>query len=314
MTHGSHRRATFAAAVCAALTLGLLGTASGARATAPDAAAPDIPVGNVQQHLKELQTIAETHGGNRAHGQPGYQASIDYLQKSLDAAGFETTVQEFKHGGSVGYNLIADWPGGGGEIIMAGAHLDSVRRGPGINDNGSGSAATLAVALAVAEEGHKPSKRLRFGWWGAEEQGLVGSRYYVSQLSDRERAEIGAYLNFDMIGSRNAGYFVYDDDAALESVFTRWFTAKDIETEPAKEANGRSDHASFKNAGIPVGGLFTGAGYIMTAEQAAKWDGTAGVPFDKCYHAACDDITNINERALDLNSDAIAHAIWKLSS
>ncbi|MFM9369266.1 M28 family metallopeptidase [Streptomyces sp. Da 82-17] len=279
------------------------------------AAAPDIPVASVQAHLGELQKIAEANGGNRAHGEPGYKASIDYIKGKLDAAGFTTSVKEFTSGGATGYNLVADWPGGDeGQTLMAGAHLDSVDSGPGINDNGSGSAAVLETALAVSREQLKPAKHLRFAWWGAEEQGLVGSRNYVNSLPDADRSKISGYLNFDMIGSPNPGYFVYDDDPAIEKVFKDYFAGLNVATEIETEGDGRSDHASFLDAGIPVGGLFTGAGRAKSAEQAQKWGGTAGESFDKCYHSSCDTTENIDETALDRNSDAIAHAVWQLSS
>ena len=106
------------------------------------AAAPDIPLANVKAHLTQLQSIATANGGNRAHGRAGYQASVDYVKAKLDAAGYTTTLQPFTSGGATGYNLIADWPGGDpNQVLMAGAHLDCVTSGPGINDNGSGSAA-----------------------------------------------------------------------------------------------------------------------------------------------------------------------------
>jgi len=306
------RSAAVAAAACTVLTTALLGTADGAQS----AAAPDISVEQVKTHLGELQSIAEANGGNRAHGRPGYQASIEYIRAKLDAAGFTTAVQEFEHNGTTGYNLIADWPAGGGsgEAVMAGAHLDSTTSGPGINDNGTGSAGILEVALAVAEADLQPTQHLRFAWWGAEELGLVGSGHYVDELPADQRSQIGAYLNFDMIGSPNPGYFVYDDDPALEKVFKDWFTAKDIGTEIETEGDGRSDHANFKAADIPVGGLFTGASREKTAAQAEMWGGQAGEPFDPCYHSACDTTSNVDDTALDHNSDAIAHAVWELSS
>ncbi|WP_307808161.1 M28 family metallopeptidase [Streptomyces oryzae] len=311
-------RATLATSAGTVLALALLAAAGGAAQASPGtraAEAPDIDVSAVQQDLKDLQSIAEDNGGNRAHGQPGYRASLDYVKKKLDAAGFKTTVQEFTSGGSTGYNLIADWPKGGtGETVMAGSHLDSVDSGPGINDNGSGSAGVLETALAVAKADLKPGKHLRFAWWGAEEEGLVGSSHYVDSLSKDELGKIDTYLNFDMIGSPNAGHFVYDDDAAVESVLKDWFSSKGVETEASEETNGRSDHAPFKQAGVTVGGSFTGAGEEKTKAQADKWGGKAGEPYDACYHSKCDDTSNIDEKALDLHSDAIAQAVWKLSS
>ncbi|QKV93339.1 M20/M25/M40 family metallo-hydrolase [Streptomyces sp. NA02950] len=319
------RRTTTAAAVGTAIAA-LVGAAptaapggTAAAATRPAAsgsalAAPDIPVANVKAHLGQLQSIATANSGNRAHGRPGYKASLDYIKAKLDAAGFTTTVQQFSYFGSTGYNLIADWPGGDtNNVVFAGAHLDSVSAGPGINDNGSGSAAVLETALTVARTGARPTKHLRFGWWGAEEKGMVGSRNYVNRLSSTDRAKVDAYLNFDMIGSPNPGYFVYDDDPGIESVFKQYFAAQNIATEPETEGDGRSDHASFQDAGIPVGGLFSGADYRKTAAQAQKWGGTSGQPFDSCYHRSCDTTSNINDTALDRNSDAIGYAVWTLS-
>ncbi|MFE8921093.1 M28 family metallopeptidase [Streptomyces rochei] len=306
-----------AVAVATLMTGGAVAGAAPATAPAPAsaaAAAPDIPIANVKAHLARFQTIAQANGGNRAHGRPGYQASLDYVKAKLDAAGFTTTVQRFTASGRTGYNLIADWPGGdANQVVMAGSHLDSVSSGPGINDNGSGSAAVLETALAVARSGHQPAKHLRFAWWGAEELGLVGSRHYVSSLGSTGRAKISGYLNFDMIGSPNPGYFVYDDDPVIEKTFKDYFAGLGIATEIETEGDGRSDHAPFKNAGVPVGGLFSGADYRKTSAQAAKWGGTVGQPFDRCYHSSCDTTANIDDTALDRNSDAIAYAMWELS-
>ena len=202
---------------------------------------------------------------------------------------------------------------------MAGGHLDSVTAGPGINDNGSGSAALLEVALTVASQDLTPAKRLRFGWWGAEERGLVGSTYYVNNLPSAERSKIKGYVNFDMIGSPNPGYFVYSSSGQpsgsleLQRVLEAPFAAMGVPTE-LTSVGGRSDHAAFANAGIPIGGLFTGAEVGKTSAQAQKWGGTAGQAFDRCYHASCDTTSNINVTALDRNTDAIAYAIWTLTA
>nr|WP_239145836.1 M28 family metallopeptidase [Actinoplanes couchii] len=291
------------------------------------AAAPDIPLANVKAHLTQLQAIATANGGNRAHGRPGYLASVTYVKGLLDAAGYTTTQQSFTYGGATGYNLIADWPGGDtGDTLMVGAHLDSVTAGPGINDNGSGSAGNLEVALQVARSGLQPDRHLRFAWWGAEEQGLRGSTAYVNSLTAAQKANIGAYLNFDMIGSPNPGYFLYDGDnsdntgsgpgpagsAEIEAVLAGYFTSIGVPTR-GTDFDGRSDYGPFIAAGIPAGGIFTGAEGTKTAAQVALWGGTT-TRFDPCYHAACDTTANINDTALDRNSDAIANAVWTLSS
>jgi aminopeptidase S len=292
-----------------------------AASAAPPAvlAAPDIPVANVQAHLNQFQVIANNNGGNRAHGRTGYRASIDYVQGLLNAAGYTTSLQSFTSGGATGWNLIAEWPHGDADnVLMAGGHLDSVTAGPGINDNGSGSAALLEIALTIASQNYLPDKRIRFGWWGAEERGLIGSTFYVNNLPAAERARIKAYVNFDMIGSPNPGYFVYSASGqpsgslALQQTLEEPFAAMGVPTE-LTSVGGRSDHAAFAEAGIPIGGLFTGAEVTKTAAQAQKWGGTSGQAFDRCYHASCDTTSNINVTALDRNTDAIAYAIWELS-
>lgn len=297
-------------AVAALLTTSAIADAAPARV----AAAPDIPVANVKAHLTQLQSIATANGGNRAHGRTGYKASLDYVKAKLDAAGFTTTIQQFTASSRVGYNLIADWPGGdANQVVMAGSHLDSVTSGAGINDNGSGSAALLEAALTVSRTQYQPTKHLRFAWWGAEELGMIGSRNYVNGLTTANRAKISGYLNFDMIGSPNPGYFVYDDDPAIEKTLKDFYAGIGVATEIETEGDGRSDHAPFKSAGIPVGGVFTGASSTKSSAQAAKWGGTAGQSFDRCYHSSCDTTANINDTALNRNSDALAYAVWELS-
>ena len=218
-------------------------------------------------------------------------------------------------------NVIAQTTAGRTDrVVVSGAHLDSVIEGPGINDNGSGSAAQLEVALQMAELDIEPVNQVRFIWFGAEEAGLVGSAYYVSQLTKRELKNIAVMLNFDMVGSPNPGWFVYDGDASdtpstgstgsgvVEDVFVDFFDSIERQTEPTA-FDGRSDYDAFVAAGIPAGGLFTGAEDIKTEEQQEKWGGTAGDPFDPCYHQSCDDFDNVSLVALDEMSDAIAHAI-----
>ncbi|MET0133667.1 MAG: M28 family metallopeptidase [Kibdelosporangium sp.] len=282
------------------------------------AAAPDIPVANVQAHLTELQRIATANGGNRAHGRPGYRAALDFVKSRLDAAGYQTRIQQFTASGATGYNLIADWPGGdANNVIMAGGHLDSVSAGPGITDNGSGSAGLLEVALTVARQNVRPTKHLRFGWWGAEELGLVGSTAYVNSLTTAQRGVLKGYVNFDMTGSPNPGYFVYaasgqpSGSLAIEDLLEAGFAAKGVPTE-LTNVGGRSDHAAFARAGIPVGGTFSGAEVRKTAAQAQKWGGTSGVAFDRCYHQSCDTTGNINATSLDRHTDVIAYSLYSL--
>lgn len=211
---------------------------------------------------------------------------------------------------------------------MVGAHLDSVPEGPGINDNGSGSATILEIALKLAELRINTQKTVRFIWFGAEESGLLGSEYYVSQLSEAERTNISIMLNFDMVASPNFVRFVYDGDGsetgtagpegsdAIENAFVDYFNSIGLETD-ATAFDGRSDYGPFLAVGIPAGGLFSGAEGVKTEDQAAIYGGTAGVAYDGCYHQACDNLTggvdedgdNIDETSLDQLSDAAAHVM-----
>ncbi|KZB82343.1 M28 family peptidase [Amycolatopsis regifaucium] len=303
-----------AAVVGMAAVLGVVTAPAQAVTTETITAAPDISLANVKAHLSALQTIANQNGGNRASGRPGYPASVSYVEQKLRAAGYNVTLQTCTTCAGSSQNVIAEWPqGDASQVIMLGAHLDSVSAGPGINDNGSGSASILEVALTLARENPAMAKRVRFGWWADEESGLRGSKFYVNSLPQTERTKIKTYLNFDMIGSDNWGYFVYDDVASVKAVFDEYFRTIGIQTEGDTEGDGRSDHASFKSAGIPVGGLATGAGYTKSAAQQQKWGGTAGRAFDSCYHRACDTLSNIPDTPVEKNSDAIAYALWKLA-
>ncbi len=217
-------------------------------------------------------------------------------------------------------NVIAETPGGNPDnVVMVGAHLDSVNAGPGIQDNGTGSAAILEVAEAMAKV--KPVNKVRFAWWGAEESGLVGSTFYVNDLTQEQQDQIALYLNFDMIGSPNHVFFVYDGDdsdgvgagpgpdgsAEIEELFETFY-ANTGQSWKGTDFSGRSDYGPFIAVGIPSGGLFTGAEGIKTVEEADIWGGTAGDQYDPCYHLACDTFDNINLGAFDVNVDAVAFA------
>ncbi len=307
--------APVAVASLAAATLVAAAPVTQAHPSGPTAvaASPDISVANTQAHLNQLQSIATANGGNRYTGRPGYTASINYVKGKLDAAGYTTTVQNFSTSAGTSSNLIAEWPAGdANNVVMLGGHLDSVSNGPGINDNGSGSAGVLEAALAYAASGQSAKSRLRIGFWGAEELGLLGSKYYMNSLPTTEKNKIRVYLNFDMIGSPNPGYFVYDDNAAgngARDELTAWYTSKGIPWEYI-DVQGRSDHAAFRSYGIATAGIFSGAETLKSTSQATKWGGTAGRAFDPCYHSSCDTISNINVTSLDRGVDLIGHMLW----
>ena len=221
------------------------------------------------------------------------------------------------------YNVLAETPGGDpNDVVMVGAHLDSVNAGPGIQDNGSGSAAILETAAQLTHLTVR--SKVRFAWWGAQESGLVGSTHYVNNLSPAEQAAISRYLDFHLLGSPNYVFFILDGDdsdgegagpgppgsAEIEALFGSFYTEQAL---PSKgtDLSGRSDYAPFMAAGIPVGGLTTGDTGIKTADEVTIWGGTAGDQYDPCYHLACDTFDNISLTALDVNADAVAYAVYQ---
>ncbi|MEU0496768.1 M28 family metallopeptidase [Mycobacterium sp. NPDC006124] len=221
-------------------------------------------------------------------------------------------------------NVIAQTKTGApDDVVMAGAHLDSVPEGPGINDNGSGAAAVLETAVQL---GSSPDVKnaVRFGFWAAEEEGLVGSAEYVKTLDEEALKDIALYLNFDMLASPNPGYFTYDGDqsapptadvprvpegsAGIERLLSAYLD--DAGKEPRDTGfDGRSDYDAFTQAGIPAGGLFAGAEEKKSADEAKIWGGQADQPFDPNYHKASDTYDHLDRTALDIQGKGVAYAI-----
>jgi Zn-dependent M28 family amino/carboxypeptidase len=222
-------------------------------------------------------------------------------------------------------NIIAQTKTGSTQnVVMVGGHLDSVPEGPGINDNGSGVAAVLETAVQLGSE---PAVRnaVRFGFWGAEEIGIVGSKKYIESLNVEQLKDIALYLNFDMIGSPNPGYFTYDGNQSadpgdgspprvpegspgIERTFVDYLKAAGKTAEDTG-FDGRSDYDGFTMAGIPSGGLFSGAEEEMSPQQAGLWGGTANAPFDPNYHRDTDTLDHIDRTALGINGGGVAWAV-----
>jgi Zn-dependent M28 family amino/carboxypeptidase len=215
-------------------------------------------------------------------------------------------------------SVVAELPGSEpGRVVMIGAHLDSVIDGPGVNDDGSGVAAVLELARAVA--GATPAATIRFAFWAAEEPGLRGSSRYVEGLGPDERAGLAAYLNADMIGSPNGFRGVYDETAAAPgSDAIRDLFVADLDRAglpwDGVDLEGGSDHLPFTIAGVPTGGLHSGAGEILTAEQAQRYGRTAGLAADPCYHLACDDRSNVDPTLLTELASSLARVVTRLAS
>lgn len=196
-------------------------------------------------------------------------------------------------------NVLADLPGKTTSApLLLGAHLDSVESGPGINDNGSGVATLLELAVRARALGLQPDQPVRFAFWAGEEPGEVGSRDYVKSLDDPIE-DVAAVVNIDMVGSPNPEPFVYEGDGTIEEALSDALRGEGLDP-VAVDLEGRSDHAAFQEAGIPTGGLFTGAD-----EPAPN-----GRPHDDCYHRGCDTIDNVDLGMLGQMADALAIAVF----
>jgi len=300
--------------------------------------ATEATVDGAVGHLEALQAIADRNGGNRAVGTPGYDQSVEYVASTLSSAGFRVetptiavTSEDDEDEGAAGArttrSVIAQTTTGRtDEVVLTGAHLDSVPVGPGINDDGSGVAANLEIALRLGAAA-PVTNAVRFIWFGAEEEGLIGSQQYVQGLSADRRRDIALMLNSDMIASPNAGYFVYDGDGSdqgnteaaaagsqtIERLLVDRLASMGV---PAQGTpfNGDSDYGPFVEAAIPSGGVFTGDAPSKTPEQAALWGGRAGVPFDVCYHRACDTTSNIDRVAYGRMLNALAFGIGSFAT
>lgn len=164
-------------------------------------------------------------------------------------------------------NVWAESKGGDPDnVIILGAHLDSVQAGPGINDDGSGS--SLLLALFRGLQGYTFTNKIKLAWWGAEENGLLGSTFYSDNVTPEEADSVLLYLNFDMV---SRGYFgVFDGDGSthglagapgsdtIEKLFVDYMESRGVNVTAAVFTGG-SDYATFMSTlEKPVGGLHTG--------------------------------------------------------
>ncbi|KAI0450117.1 peptidase family M28 [Xylaria acuta] len=212
-------------------------------------------------------------------------------------------------------NIIAQTVEGDPEnCVMLGAHSDSVGEGPGINDDGSGSLTLLEVATHLTK--FSVNNCVRFAWWAGEEEGLLGSDYYVASLPEEENKKIRLFMDYDMMGSPNFAYQIYNaTDAAnptgseqLRNLYIDWYKSKGLNY-TFIPFDGRSDYDAFIRNGIPGGGIATGAEGIKTKEEESMFGGKAGDWYDPCYHQLCDDVGNVNATAWLVNTQLVAHSV-----
>lgn len=216
--------------------------------------------------------------------------------------------------------VIAETRGGDpNHVVIAGAHLDSVPEGPGINDDGSGTSALLAMAEEISDGRYTPRNKIRFMWFGAEENGLIGSSYYAANLTQKEVDKVDVMLDYDMLSSANYIRGIYDGDGnaeegnpagpegsgKVEQVFEDWFRSQGQVT-VRRPFDGRSDYVGFTNRGIPSGGIFAGAEGVKTPEEERTVGGAAGSWYDPCYHQICDNLSTVFTGVMPLSAEGLA--------
>lgn len=213
------------------------------------------------------------------------------------------------------YNIIAETVTGDPDnIVMLGAHSDSVTAGPGINDDGSGTISLLEVAAALTN--FTVTNKVRFAWWAAEEEGLLGSDYYVEQLTPGENQKIRVFMDYDMMASPNFALQVYDANneanpngsGELKNLYIDYYNDHGF-NHTLIPFDGRSDYDAFIKHGIPGGGIATGAEVLKTEKEAEMFGGQAGIAFDPCYHQLCDNLYNVDYPTWILNTKLIAHSV-----
>ncbi|KAI3406104.2 APE3 [Candida oxycetoniae] len=240
---------------------------------------------------------------------------IDELNKNPNHK-FETTLYIDSYVKNITtLNVVAETVfGDHNNVVSLGAHSDSVGAGPGINDDGSGTISLLEVAKILKD--FKINNAVRFAWWAAEEEGLLGSEYYASHLTQEENSKIRLFMDYDMMASPNYEYEIYNANnkdhpqgsGDLKDLYVAWYEKHGLNY-TFVPFDGRSDYVGFINNGIPAGGIATGAEGVKNSTSREKFGGEVGKWFDPCYHQKCDDLSNPNYDAWEINTKLIAHSV-----
>ena len=245
--------------------------------------------------------------GPRVTGTAEERLGVDYIKNEFEKLGYDVSTQEFDIRGDLkSQNVIAvKKPEGvdNAEIIYVTSHHDSVRNSPGANDNGSGTSTVLEMARAMQNQA--VNKEVRFIAFGAEEIGLVGSTYYVSQLSQEEIGRSIANFNMDMVGTNwepASQLYVNTVDGKSNLVWTSVDAAAKELNLPDNLLNlyqfSRSDHVPFHNVGIDA------ALFIWMEPGTARLE-----PY---YHTPQDTIENVSPERIQIVGDILQSAVTEL--
>lgn len=302
-----------------------------------ESASIQLSSAEMMKHLQAFGKIAKENSGNRAVGTKGGMASAKYIVDAAKEAGYPVQVLPFENREKViGQNIFVEIAGQTNEsVVLLGAHFDSVKMGPGINDNASGVALLLELMNQLKAEKVKPKNTIVLAFWDSEETGIAGSQDYVKKLSPEQLKGIKAYINVDMVGTKNPDVMIADaskssvddmdkmfkergmdesdykplldglrsipthaGDLALEQTLLIFFEQKDITVKKDVSTLTASDTAPFLGK-VPV------ASIIMFNE---KMNGDE-LEFAPCYHKACDTIEQVDPKSLQLAGDAVVYLL-----
>lgn len=260
--------------------------------------AADVSAAKVMKHVDVLSARP------RVAGTAEFRQAASYVAEQARAAGWDARIIE--HSGSAGtlYNVLAERKGTAPEaerkVVYAGAHLDSVPRSPGANDNASGSGTLIEVAKALGKVQTRNDVRLM--WFDGEERGLLGSRAYVRDYAgELDRAV--AMLNADMVASPNGdvGFSVAPGTSSGVGDAIRGVALRNgIEATFRPERHNRSDHASFDRGGVPS------ADFGVSVRSVGSDDPN--------YHSPRDTPDKLNSKVLEGHADLMALAVYDFAN
>jgi hypothetical protein len=238
----------------------------------------------------------------------------------------------------VDYNVIADSPfGDPAHVVVVDAHLDSIY-GAGMLDNASGSTSILETALNLAKT---PTRnRLRYIWFGGEEIGLLGSRYYTTHRSHTELRRIVFDVDVDVTATPNFDILIADPRFATKvkqfppnvvpeskignEAFKSFFDMGGVASRAARFGNDGTDSLSFSLAGVPNSGILTQQDCCKHAWETNLWGGFLGNYEGKipsfnggCVDYPgrwCDNLSNNDPFVLELASKAVAYVTFELAN
>jgi hypothetical protein len=235
----------------------------------------NVTVPNMLQHSFALQRIADNNNGTRVAGSPGNDKTVNYIVQQMKQTGWKVKKQPFE------FPFFQELADPVFERTAPTPHTYTSDEFQTMDYSGSGDVTgkIVPVDVTVPMDPNAPASTSNSGCEAADFNGFPA-------------------------GPGGSGF--------IEQLFTDWFDSVDQAHEPIP-FDGRSDYVGFTDAGIPAGGIFTGAEKVKTQEEFELFGGTVGAPLDPCYHQACDTTNNLNLQAFGEMKDAAADVLTQLS-